>query len=390
MKFKKVIAATLAAAALGGTVMTGIAGADGTNPPTNGTGWDDNVDQIVGGGSDTTYAWSQFAERIYNQAGGCRVITTSSSTAKGNCIAGGAAQDQTDGTGNWDHDVAVSAYPTGSSAGVADLLSGANRKYDYARSSRGPKGSGESGTDFWGVAKDAIAVVTFAGRPTGNLTDQDIKDIYTCTKTDWSQVGGGLMGSGPIVPIGMNSDSGTYATFGSFIGNPANNGLCVVGLNGTKTTFPFENDVKQINENAFLNANRANAIWWMSAATWKAYGFKRQDAAINTINGRSPIKPGEVLTGQYPITRFIYHVTKATDAAPVGSTDEVTGGTSGKSGAVREFTEFLCKSSARHGLNEYTGLSNATELTKALSDTGFFGVPSNQRTNGVCAVLPAP
>ena len=70
MKFKKVIAATLAAAALGGTVMTGIAGADGTNPPTNGTGWDDNVDQIVGGGSDTTYAWAQFAERIYNQAGG--------------------------------------------------------------------------------------------------------------------------------------------------------------------------------------------------------------------------------------------------------------------------------------------------------------------------------
>jgi ABC-type phosphate transport system substrate-binding protein len=384
------IAATLAAAALGGTVMAGVAGADGTNPPTSGTGWDDKVDRIVGGGSDTTYAWHQLAERIYNQAGGCRVITSSSSPVKGNCTTPPLVQDQTDATGNWDHDVTVSAYPTGSSAGVADLLSGSGRLYDYARSSRGPKTSGETGTEFWGVAKDAVGVVTFAGRPTGNLTDQDIKDIYNCTKTDWSQVGGGLMGSGPIVPIGMNPDSGTYATFQSFIGVAPNNGACVVGLNGTKVTYPFENDAKQISENTWLNANRSNAIWWMSAASWKAYDFKRQDSALNNVNGRSPINPTQVLTGQYPITRFIYHVTKATDAAPVGSTDEVTGGTSGKPGAVREFTEFLCKGSGRHGLNEYSGLSNGTELSKATSDTGFIGIPSNQRTNGICAVVAAP
>ncbi len=389
MKLKKIVAAALAAAALGGTVMTGVAGADGTNPGTSGTGWNDTPDRIVGGGSDTTYAWHQLVEKLYNQAGGCRVITTSSSPQKGNCQTG-AAQDQTDFTGNWDHDVTVSAYPTGSSAGVAELTAAGTGLYDYARSSRGPKTSGESGTTFWGVAKDAVAIVNFPGRAAGNLTDQEIKDIYSCTKTDWSQVAGGTLGSGPIVPIGMNPDSGTYATFQSFLGFAPNNGSCVVGLNGAKTTYPFENDVKQLNENAFLSANKGNVIWWMSAAVWKSYLFKRQDAQINTVNTRSPIVPAQVASGQYPITRFIYHVTRTADAAPVGSTDELTGGTSGKSGAVREFTEFLCKNPARHGLNEFSGLSNSVELGKAYTATGFLQVPSAQRTNGVCAVIAAP
>lgn len=392
MKCKKFIAGALAAATLGGTIFAGVAGADGQNPQPAGTGWDDRVDRIVGGGSDTTYPWHLLAEKIYNQAGGCRVVTSSTSANKGNCQTSAAAQDQTDITGNWDHDVAVSAYPTGSSAGVKELTTSAvaGNLYDYARSSRGPATSGETGTTFWGVAKDAVAVVTFGARPVGNLTDQEIKDIYNCTKTDWSQVGGGQMGSGPIIPIGMNPDSGTYATFGTFLGSAANNQSCVVGLNGTKTTYPFENDVKQLNENTWLNEHRGNAIWWMSASAWNAYPFKRQDAKLNTVNGKSPINLSHVVTGQYPITRFIYHVTRTADAAPVGSTDEVTGGTSGKSGAVREFTEFLCKNTTRHGLNEYSGLSNSVELGKAYASTGFLAVPTNQRTNGVCNVIAAP
>lgn len=391
MKLKKFIGAALATAALSATVFSGVAGADGTNPGTAGTGWDDKVDRIVGGGSDTTYAWHQLAERIFNQAGGCRVTTSSSSAVKGNCLTTG--QDQTDYSGNWDHDVAVSAYPTGSSSGVRELTANPavpGGLYDYARSSRGPNSSGETGTVFWGVAKESIAVVTFTGRAAADLSDQDVKDIYSCTKTNWSQVGNGAYGSGPIVPIGMNPDSGTYASFRSFLGFEPNNGACVVGLNGQKSIYPFENDIKQLNENAFLNANKANAVFWMSSAAWRAYPFKRQDAQLNTINTRSAINPAQVASGQYPITRFIYHVTRATDAAPVGATDEVTGGTAGKSGAVREFTEFLCKGSGRHGLNEFTGLTNFVELGKAYTATGYFTVPAAQRTNGSCAVLAAP
>jgi ABC-type phosphate transport system substrate-binding protein len=392
MKLKTLIGTAGAAAVLGATVFAGTAGADGANPPTVGTGNDDIADVIVGGGSDTTYAWHSLVEKIWNQADGCRVVTSSTSANKGNCLVG-AGQDITTAEGNFDHNVAVSAYPVGSSSGVKELTSSPavpGGKWDYARSSRGPKSSGETGTVFWGVAKESIAVVTFTGRAAANLTDQEIKDIYNCTKTDWSQVGGGAYGSGPIVPVGVNPDSGTFASFESFLGFNPNNGACVKGLDGNKIIYPFENDVKQLNNNPWLNANKPNAITWMSSAAWRAYAFKRQDAQLNTINGRSAVNPSQVATGQYPITRIVNHVTRVTDASPVGTTDEVGGGTSGRSGAVREFTEFLCKNSERHVLNEFTGNSNAVELAKATSATGYFTVPLNQRTNGICAVQIAP
>jgi hypothetical protein len=97
-----------------------------------------------------------------------------------------------------------------------------------------------------------------------------------------------------------------------------------------------------------------------------------------------------VSNNSWPATRFIYHVTKNADAAPDAATDNVLGGDSGKSGAVRELTEFMCKTSANHSINEGSGLSNYDELTKAYTDTGFLRVPSTERTNGICRVVAAP
>jgi hypothetical protein len=344
MKLKKMIGGALVAATLGTVMLSGVAGADGTNPQTTGTGWDDKNDTITGGGSDTTYVWMQGAERLYNQAGGCRVITDKTSPVKGQCQTG-TGQDATDNTGNWDHDATVSAYPTGSSAGVADLLgqdtgTGAPAHlYNYARSSRGPNASGDTGAVFWGYGKDALSMVTF-GR-SGDLSVQDIKDIYSCAKTDWSQVGGGSLGSGPIQPIGMNPASGTYGSMKTFLGFEPNAGACVA--KDSSGNYPFENDVKQLND---VNFNKPNALWWMSAGEWKSFPFHRQDALLNTVGGKSSVNPTQVALNQYPATRFIYHVTLTGDAAPVGATDSVSGSSSGKSGAVREFTRFICKNSA--------------------------------------------
>lgn len=387
MKLKKTLAAALTFVTLGSTVLAGTAGANGTNPGTAGTGFDDKPDMIVGGGSDTTYPVMQLFERVYNQAGGCRTITSSSNPAKGQCLTG-ASQDQSDYAGNWDHDVAVSSYPTGSSAGVAGMLGqdGNNPAlYDYARSSRGPKTSGETGSVFWGFAKDAVAFVTFGNRAAADLTVQEIRDIYSCQKTDWSQIGGGAFGSGPIEPIGMNPDSGTKATMDAFLGVDANGGSCVKKLaNGV---FPFENDVKQLDDTAI---NKDNAIWWMSIAAWKAYSYKRVDAKVNTVAGRSPQNQLHVATNQYPATRFLFHVTRSADAAASGTTDEVVGAVNGKGGAVREFTEFICKNSARHTLNEYSGDSNSVELGRATAESGFYQIPASERTNGACRVVNAP
>jgi hypothetical protein len=100
-------------------------------------------------------------------------------------------------------------------------------------------------------------------------------------------------------------------------------------------------------------------------------------------------------------------VTKKVDATPsAAGSDDVWGATvagspavytpdqnvasGGKSGAVREYTEFLCKNSANHTTNDYTGNSNFVELGNRYTLTGFIRVPAAERSNGVCKIFPAP
>src|SRR6185369_1177741 len=116
---------------------------------------------------------------------------------------------------------------------------------DFARSSSGPTTSGSSrvnatcggtGDDraadtFWGYARDGITWVAFNNRATqirslagaGALTPADIRKIYDCTYTSWSQVPGlsataGFV-DGPIVPWTMNDASGTRSTGLNFLIN---------------------------------------------------------------------------------------------------------------------------------------------------------------------------
>ena len=73
-----------------------------------------------------------------------------------------------------------------------------------------------------------------------------------------------------------------------------------------------------------------------------------------------------------------------------GGTDlNITGGTSGVSGAIREYTRFLCRgSAAQHGLNPYSGINNFSEITTRINNAGFTVVPSALRTSGSrCQVL---
>ena len=68
MKLKRSAAAVLAMLAMGATVHTASA------EPASRPGYDDAPDQILGGGSDTTYFGMQGIDRLYNRAPGCKVI----------------------------------------------------------------------------------------------------------------------------------------------------------------------------------------------------------------------------------------------------------------------------------------------------------------------------
>ena len=365
--------ALMGAAVITGTLLSGVMTSVASAAPEP-SGWDDVNDAVKGGGSDTTYNFMQRTEVLYNQAVGCdtdNAKPTVTPNNLGKCLTG-AAQKQTDTAGNWDHDYLVNLYPTGSSAGVGALQLG---DIDFARSSRGPA-SGEAALNFWAFGKDAIAVVTFGNRATGNLTLAQLKDIYECNITDWSQLG---YAPGTIEPVGMNSSSGTYGTFNTLVGTTANNGSCVKRVGGPSGIFPFENDVKPIIDDPLINEN--NAIWWMSWAEWRSFSYKRGSAAVWSINGTA-ISPASVNNSTYPMTRFVYHVTK--DPIAPGTAGDVTGPDTGAQGAVREFTEFLCKPEAGHTQNNFTGATNYRELTDIYSATGFLRVPASQRNAGLC------
>ena len=377
MKLKALVAGLIAAAFL---TTAAVAGAVPNPPEPNaaGSGWDDVNDLIVGSGSDTTYAFMQGFEKIYNQANGCDTNNSTGSATVGNCLTG-AQQGQTDARGNWDHDYAVSKYPTGSGAGVKELQDG---KVDYARSSSAPAaaGGGQGDVNFWAYGKDGIVVVTFGNRATGNLTTAQLASIWNCSVTDWGTLLGGAPNGQTIQPWGMNAASGTKRTFQGFLGlADINAGGCVKKLdNGI---FPFENDVKQLNTDPSFDAN--NAIWWMSFAEFKAFAYKRQDAKTWDVNGTT-VSNTTVSNGSYPFTRFIWHVTKKADATADAATENVLGASGGKGGAVRELTEFMCKASGSHSNNLFSGLTNYQEMSNVYTATGFIRLPTADRTNGIC------
>lgn len=371
-------------------------------PP--GTGWDNNPDVAVGGGSDTTYYVMQRLETLYNGAPGC-IVSTANDANKGLCSTPSAT---TPDTGNFDHDVLVSATPTGSGAGVNALLSAGSAYHpgiNYARSSRGPSGTETNELTFWGYARDAIAVTSFGTRAGLNLTQAQLVSIYTCAATTWGQVLG-TSDTSPIIPWDMNSASGTRASFVSYLGN-ITFGSCVRKL--TSGVAPFENDVKPLLADAgpdgthgTADDNENNFVWWMSYGAFVTYPYVKA-AGTGAGNATTPVVNSQLVSvggilpsaanindGSYPISRTIYHVTKNTEAdcagasgATCGTGPDVTGATTGAGGAVREFTRWLCRT-ANATLNPLTGANYRTEIVRALNAEGFQQIPtaSGLRTAG--------
>lgn len=118
--------------------------------------------------------------------------------------------------------------PQGSSAGrnaLRDSLAGANGNYptpgnfgkgcvDIARSSAEPRAINATNDlatfEYYGFALDAVGWSSPSLKAPSALTLQQVRDIYNCVVTNWSQVGGA---DGHIQRVFPSSTSGTGATF---------------------------------------------------------------------------------------------------------------------------------------------------------------------------------
>ncbi|MYV98801.1 substrate-binding domain-containing protein [Streptomyces sp. SID3343] len=171
-----------------------------------------NAATYVNAGSDTLQNVTRALTTQYTTLGGTNNwITVDAGKAAGSVTTGKAACNTNYGAGK-------SAWPNGSGDGINALLAeraGTNANcLSFARSSRGPKVGSipENSLTFTKVAGDAITWATKKPGVPNNLTQQQIKEIYNCTITNWNQIPGSTA-SGVIQKHIPQAGSGTRSEF---------------------------------------------------------------------------------------------------------------------------------------------------------------------------------
>lgn len=348
-RFAKTLVAGIAAVAVLGPVSVATAA-----PPAEPNGFDGVPDVSKGAGSDTTYLVMQQLESLYNASEGCVIPNAVNDPT---CLA--SQPGDVEGRANYDHDVLVSEYPTGSSNGVRRLIGSgglsAEADLGYARSSRSIA-SGEDAAAFFAYGKDGIAIIGYSqgGRSPGslNITKAQAQAIWLecATVEPWSFLTGVAGDSAPIVPWGMNTSSGTYATFQTYLGGDPN------------TCTPPEREIFENNNAPVIESGlAANSIWWMSYAEFKTIPNKRLTAQnFGQVDGVG-LSDGTIATNAYPIRRFVWHVVRDTAETATG----------GVNGAAWEFTDFLCRAASGQATNVNTGANYFNDIGATLTRYGF-------------------
>jgi len=245
-----------------------------------------DANDIVGVGSDTTEFVMQKLAVAFNTAkiGGTRRMASWNATGSATIVPRAGAPSIT--------------RPNGSSAGIAELR--ANNNISFARSSRGPNATGDTGTAFFPYATDKLGYV-FA-KPTSNvkrnLAAAGLKDIYTCVKTNWSQFN---RPAGHIHARVPQPGSGTRTFFLASIG------VTEAQLQASIAQPDAVCDVSETQEhdpNAVIGD--VNAISPFSFAR-----FKTLSAATKTQIGYANKAP-------FNVTRNVYNVIRTADAGTLG------------------------------------------------------------------------
>jgi hypothetical protein len=400
-------------------------------------GQDGKPDAVFLGGSDTTFEVETRLSTLYNQAPGCHVndgktLPADSKYYPINQVTAGnlTSCKALDGDShlNADHDTIVQIYPTGSSAGI-NVVDGANGAglWQGARSSRSlttaEKSTVTHPLDGEAFARDGVAVETFGAKvpEAAGFTQAQLQNIYSCNGSH-NGVNGttglysyhDLFPSDPdatlIYPYGIQTASGTYATFKTYLAtvdpSPATGtGInCVQALNKANpnttsdgTDYAFENDAKPVVADA--NAKGiplSGVLWWSSYGVQSTYSYKRDGANFWTVDGVSP-QLSTFADKTYNIWRDLWKVQPKTTLDAVLASNAknavlvTTGASDKQDGALRSYTEFVCEPSSYYTggaatLNPYNGDDYFTDITSAIAAEGFQREPGlgTQRNFGAC------
>lgn len=212
---------------------------------------------------------------------------------------------------------AIQVTGGGSGVGIAALINGTT---DIAASSRPIKTSEIeklkarfATTGFtYPIARDGLSVYLNTANPVKELTLAQIRDIYTGTVTNWSQVGGN---NSMIVLYSRENSSGTYTYFKDNV---------LMGKDYSPRAQTLQGTAAVVN----AVARDANGIGFGGAAYAKGIRF----AAVKKDDKSPAILPSleTVRSGQYPISRYLYLYTRVKPARDMKSFIEWATGPEGQ------------------------------------------------------------
>jgi len=303
-RLRTTMAASVTAAALGATLSAlPAAAAVATDPP--------NVpakSDVVGVGSDTT-------QDVMGLDSGD--LATSGFAANYN------ATDPKNELWSWDATGSATIKPSkkcdeitrpnGSSAGITALLAdeaSGEECIDYARSSRVKNPTTDGDLVFVPFARDGVTWAAFPKKDGGNkfnapgdLSTEQLQDIFECAVTNWDEVGGK---DAPIEPFLPQSGSGTRSFWLTAIG-VTTPGACV------------DQSVQENSGEAVPAADRKNAIIPYSIAKYLAQSNGigddvRAGADLRNINGTKPVKKDKLNADfSAAFLRDVFNVLKPAD-----------------------------------------------------------------------------
>ena len=227
----------------------------------------------------------------------------------------------------WSYDVSGSATiipsegcdpinrPKGTNDGIsalkADEAAGTDC-IDFARSTRVKNPSTDGDLVFVPYGRDGVTWATFPTKAGGkkfyapdNLTTSDLTGIFSCTITNWSQVGGA---DKPIIPYLPGTQYGTRTFFLAAIGVPTPGG-CV----------KQPPDLEVNNGEQIPAADRPTAIFPFSIAAYIAQSGgasddRRGGSVVKSIEGTKPIVKNKLNPDFAPaFLRLIFNVLKPTE-----------------------------------------------------------------------------
>jgi phosphate transport system substrate-binding protein len=209
-------------------------------------------------------------------------------------------------------EVRISVTGGGSGTGIASLINGT---VDIANASRQIKEEEIAEAKANGVepvehiiARDAIAVIVHPENPVGELTLQQISDIYSGKLNNWSEVGGD---DRPIVRLSRETNSGTHVYFLETV--------LRLGDSEDKTLFSMDTLLLPSSEGIIAEVRQnPNAIGY------DGLGYVPKDLkmiAIAETEGGAYVLPSipTVNDKTYPIARDLYMYT---DGEPTGVVKE--------------------------------------------------------------------